>query len=153
MRLLTVSCTAILLSLLFACATNLVVEYPAMPETPQIRDDASLVYFFRPNYHDHNSYHHHKRKNYEYVKNGDEFLGAVTEGSFFFIQLEPGAYSFSCFDIDLEAGQTYYLENYNQYRRSLRQPLILCPPRFVERSPEYAQAIIAKSTYTIARME
>ncbi|MCH7509116.1 MAG: hypothetical protein IIB68_04675 [Proteobacteria bacterium] len=152
MRLLTPLCAALLLVALPACV-NRIVEYPPLPEQPQARDDAALVYFYRPDYHDHSSYHHHKRKNYEYVDDDGEFLGAVAEGSFFFAHVKPGTHNFSCLKIEIEAGQIYYLENYNGYRRNSWDPLILCPPKFVLRSADYAQPIVGGLTYTKVRKE
>ncbi len=161
MRFLTPLCAALLLAALSGCV-NLIVENPTLNEIPQTKNDEALVYFFKSNKHDHSTFHHHDRNYYEYVKDDGNFLGAVTEGSFFFDYVAPGEHEFSCTTIELEAGQTYYLEHYVAYGRIRTdypkgpagdQPLLLCPLQFVLRSPKYAQPIIAELTYTIVRKD
>ena len=150
MRLLTLCCAAPFFAALSACA-KMVVEYPVLNELPQARDDAALVYFFKTG-----SYYNRARNRYVYVDGG--FLGAVKEGSFFFAHIEPGVHNFSCLVIEVEAGQTYYLENTlhqppgiyagNQSVGRLRK---LVEPRFTWVSPEHAAEIIPNLTYTIVR--
>ncbi len=160
MRTLTLLFFMTLLATLSGCV-NRIIKNPELSELPEARNDAALVFFFKPNNHDHSVYHHHDRSYYEYVKDEDDFLGAVTEGSFFFAFVTPGEHEFSCTPVDLDAGQTYYLEHYVAYVRihldatvtMSREPLLLCPPQFVERTTEYARPIIADLSYTIVSME
>jgi len=146
-----------IVSMLGACV-NMVEEHPTLDKMPSARNDAALVYVFKPMQYDHSQYNHQNRPYYTDIKDDKRFLGSVTEGSFFFVHLDPGSYKLACLDIDLKAGQTYYLENYVAYVRThiegrKREPLLLCPPMLVVRSAEYSKPIIADLTYTVVKKE
>lgn len=172
-----------LLAALSACV-QLIIENPVLSEMPQARNDAALVYFFQPD-----SRHSHYRfsKNqfrysyvYVYDDDSDEFLGGLKPGSFFSVNFVPGAHNISCLAINLEAGQTYYLErglelgaiNYVRFSTSVTKDpdtidprvhsdgkrlftvrMDLCHPKFVAVTPEYAKLIIASLTYTIVKID
>ncbi len=174
MRFHTLLSAVLLFSMLGACgAPGPIIEYPVLNELPQVRDGAALVYFFYPN-----NRHDPRYSRYFFIfdDHGDaeSFLGAVTEGSFFFVNFVPGTHNFSCLEINLEAGQTYYLSVRNSQtvndliskdtirdprvrfdkKRFMRSaPIDLCPPSFVALTPEYAQPIIAELTYTVVKKE
>ena len=150
MRLLTLCCAAPLIATLSACA-KLIVEYPVLYEVPQARDDAALVYFFKAG-----SYYNRAR-NYHVYMNGS-FLGAVKEGSFFFAHIEPGVHNFSCLELEVEAGQTYYVENtlhqppgFYMGNKPVSRLRKLVEPRFSWVSPARAADTIPNLTYTIVR--
>ncbi len=150
MRLLTLLCVVPFLATLSACA-RLIVEYPVLYEIPHARDDAALVYFFKAG-----SYYNRAR-NYHVYMNGS-FLGAVKEGSFFFAHIEPGVHNFSCLELKVEAGRTYYVENalYQQPgfylgNRPASRLRKLVEPKFSWVSPARAADTIPNLTYTIVR--
>ena len=173
MRLLTLCCAAPFFAALSACGvTAPIIEYPVLDELPEARNDAALVYFFQPDYRHKGT---SKRYRYVYGDDGDDFLGGLKPGSFFFVNFVPGTHNFSCLEIDLEAGQTYYLErglntqsgilltsprqaidprvHLDFKRLALQEPIDLCPPNFVAVKPEYAQPIITNLTYTIVKKD
>lgn len=150
MRFLIILCAAPLIAALSAC-TNMIIEYPVLREIPKAGDDTALVYFFKAG-----SYYNRAR-NYHVYMNGS-FLGAVKEGSFFFAHIEPGVHNFSCLELEVEAGKTYYVENTlhqqpgfyvgNKPVSRLRK---LVEPRFSWVSPARAADTIPNLTYTIVR--
>lgn len=150
MRLLTILCAAPLIAALSAC-TNMIIEYPVLREIPKAGDDTALVYFFKAG-----SYYNRAKNYYVYVDGG--FLGAVKEGSFFFTHLEPGVHNFSCLELKIEAGKTYYVEN-TLYQQSgfyvSNKPASrihkLIEPRFTWVSPARAADTLPNLTYTIIR--
>lgn len=175
LRLLTLCCAAAFFATLSACGvTGPIIENPVLDELPQVRNDAALVYFFRLDSRTNSRY---KRYLYVYDDYGDaeDFLGGVQAGTFFFVHVLSGTHNFSCLEIELEPGQTYYLEqniatqsgilltpsgnlrdpriNVDPKRLMRRAPIDLCPPKFVAVKPEYAQPIIESLTYTIVKKD
>lgn len=171
MRILALFCVAPLLTMLAACVT-VSVEYPELDELPQVREDAALVYFFKVR-------SRHNKGGNIHVHDNCEYLGAVTEGSFFFAHVTPGLHYFSGLEIDVEAGKTYYLENISHesdanifpHGPSLPVGLYYDYPRrvhvakegvakleksehmFVQVPPELAQLIVGELTYRIVKIE
>lgn len=129
----------------------MIIEYPVLSEIPKAGDDTALVYFFKTG-----SHYNRAKKYHVYVNDG--FLGAVKEGSFFFTHIEPGVHNFSCLELKIEAGKTYYVEN-TQYGQSgfyvSNKPASrinkLIQPRFTWVSPARAADILPDLTYTIIR--
>lgn len=155
MRFLTLCCAAPFCAALCAC-THLTIENPVLSEMPQARNDAALVFFFK------RSQRYNQARKY-YVYDGDEFLGAVNDGSFFFVHLAPGIHNFPCLKLGLNAGLTYYLVVGEGYQYDVDRNLDFasdrevalgnCPPLFSPTPPEYAQMVIANLSYTIIRKE
>lgn len=155
MRLLTLCCAAPFFATLSAC-THLTIENPVLDEMPQATDDAALVFFFKRS-------HRYNQARKHHVYDGGEFLGAVKDGSFFFVHLAPGIHDFPCLKLGLNAGLTYYLvvgEGYQydvdkslDFATDRQSALSNCPPLFSPIPAEYAQPIIAHLSYTIIRKD
>lgn len=171
MRLLAVFCVAPLLTMLAACVTVL-VEYPALEELPHASEDAALVYFYKVR-------SRHNKGGNIHVYDNCVYVGAVTEGSFFFTRVTPGLHNFSGVEIDVEAGQTYYFENISHksdgkifpHGPSLPVGLSYGFPRntrvgkegvaklekfeqmFVQVIPEWGQLIVGELTYRIVKID
>ncbi len=146
MRLPIILLAALLFSMLSACA-KLTVEYPILQEMPQAKADSALVFFFKrdPGYRQARKY---------YVYDDGELLGAVKDGTFFFVRLVPGKHNFHCLTIGLHSGLTYYLvvgdgQVYEVDKKLEIYSARNCTSVFAPISQEKAQPIIANLTYTI----
>ena len=86
------------------------VHYQELAELPRVSDDKGLIFFFR-------------EKEFQgsaisfYIYEGDERIGGLANGTFFFIEPNPGTYTYRAkteaeekVTLEVVAGETYYIK-------------------------------------------